>query len=205
MNKVMARQRRAADAEAEAEQFSALFRENYPQIVAFARRRVGPDACQEIAAETFLVAWRRFDSVPDSALPWLYQVATFTIANHRRREAKTVPYGASSSLDLLVSATTTEDESDARDLIKVAFTSLGLKDQEVLRLAAWDGLSSAEGAAVLGCSVTAYKVRLHRARTRLAKKFTSPQVCTQATEQPRGVAIPPSEQARPFRAAEESA
>jgi RNA polymerase sigma-70 factor (ECF subfamily) len=205
MNKVMARQRRSADAEVEAEQFSVLFREHFPQIVAFARRRVGPDACQEIAAETFLVAWRRFDSVPEAALPWLYQVATFTIANHRRREAKTVPYGASGSLDFLVSATTTEDESDARDLIKVAFTSLGPKDQEVLRLAAWDGLSSAEGAAVLGCSVTAYKVRLHRARIRLARRFTAPPAPTQAADKASRIERAPTEQPRPFRAAEESA
>jgi DNA-directed RNA polymerase specialized sigma24 family protein len=33
-------------------------------------RRVGADAADEIAAETFLMAWRRFDALPDEQLPW---------------------------------------------------------------------------------------------------------------------------------------
>jgi RNA polymerase sigma-70 factor (ECF subfamily) len=37
----------------------------------------------------------------------------------------------------------------------------------VLRLTTWEGLGPTETAAVLGCSTTAVKVRLHRARQRL--------------------------------------
>jgi RNA polymerase sigma-70 factor (ECF subfamily) len=205
MNKAMARDRRAAGTEPEAEVFSALFRQHYPQIVAFARRRVGPDACQEIAAETFLIAWRRFGSVPDAPLPWLYQVATFTIANHRRREARSVVHGASSSLDQLATSRPLEDESVAGDVVRRAFTSLNPKDQEILRLAAWDGLSSAEGAAALGCSIAAYKVRLHRARARLAKKCSPSPPHQRPVDQPHRGTIPAPEKPGPFRAAEESA
>jgi RNA polymerase sigma-70 factor (ECF subfamily) len=201
----MARQRRAVDAENEAEQFSALFRQHYAQIVVFARRRVGPDACQEIAAETFLVAWRRFDSVPDTALPWLYQVANFTIANHRRREAKTVPYGASTNLDRFMGPSHPDEDYAGDGLITRAFASLSPKDQEVLRLAAWDGLNSAEGAAVLGCSIAAFKVRLHRARSRLAKRLTTPQVHPRAAERPSETTVPISEKPTRFGVAEESA
>ena len=200
----MARDRRPKAVETEAEEFSVLFRRHYGQIVTFARRRVGPDACQEIAAETFLIAWRKFGVVPEPALPWLYQVATFTIANHRRREAKAVPIGAG-TLDLLVSSSTTEDESGTGDLIKEAFLSLSPKDQEILRLAAWDGLSSADGALVLGCSVTAYKVRLHRARTRLSKNFTSHPAHSKVTgSSSEGAASSPGKPGL-FRAGEESA
>ena len=201
----MARQRRAVDAETDAEQFSALFRQHYPMILAFARRRVGPDACQEIAAETFLVAWRRFESVPDAALPWLYQVATFTIANHRRREAKSVPFGASTNLDRFVGMTQPDDVADTDHHISRAFTSLRPKDQEVLRLAAWESLTSAEGAAVMGCSVTAYKVRLHRARARLAKRLTTPHGHAHAVDPERGTTAPSSDERSSFRTAEESA
>jgi RNA polymerase sigma-70 factor (ECF subfamily) len=35
-------------------------------------------------AETFLVAWRRLDDVPDDPLPWLYRVARRVLANQRR-------------------------------------------------------------------------------------------------------------------------
>jgi DNA-directed RNA polymerase specialized sigma24 family protein len=54
---------------------SALFRQHAVDVRSYASRRVGPDDAQEIVAETFLVAWRRIDDVPDPALPWLYQVA----------------------------------------------------------------------------------------------------------------------------------
>jgi RNA polymerase sigma-70 factor (ECF subfamily) len=201
----MVRNRKAAESETDEERFSKLFRQHYAPILAFARRRVGADACQEIAAETFLVAWRRFDSVPESALPWLYQVAAFTIANYRRRESKTVPLGAGSNLDRLTSVSNSEDETVSAVLIGRAFATLGPKDQEVLRLAAWDGLSSLDGAAVLGCSVTAYKVRLHRARGRLAKRFATPLGLspTDPANEASGTGRPTTNPK--FRAAEETA
>jgi len=51
--------------------FEALFRENADTVLAYATRRSDPDTAQEIVAETFAVAWRRLDVVPDPALPWL--------------------------------------------------------------------------------------------------------------------------------------
>jgi RNA polymerase sigma-70 factor (ECF subfamily) len=51
----------------------------------------------------------------------------------------------------------------------VALRSLRPFDQEVLRLAAWEGLEAADAAIVLGCNVSAYRVRLHRARRRLER------------------------------------
>src|SRR5207248_9291870 len=44
-------------------------------------------------------------------------------------------------------------------------------DQEVLRLAAWEGLTNAELAVALGCSENAATIRLHRARKRLAEQL----------------------------------
>lgn len=48
-----------------------------------------------------------------------------------------------------------------------ALACLPAQDQETLTLVAWHGLSSREAAAVVGCSRTAFLVRLHRARRRL--------------------------------------
>jgi RNA polymerase sigma-70 factor, ECF subfamily len=48
-----------------------------------------------------------------------------------------------------------------------AIGHLGADDQEVLILTAWEELNSREAAVVLGCSPTAYRLRLHRARKRL--------------------------------------
>ena len=60
-------------------------------------------------------------------------------------------------------------EPDRDELLDVlrALDSLQPDDQEILRLAAWEELTSAQIAEVLGCSRGAAKVRLHRARQRL--------------------------------------
>ena len=61
-----------------------------------------------------------------------------------------------------------DDVSELAGAVALAFARLNPRDQEILRLAAWEQLSSSEGAAVLQCSVPAYRMRLHRARIRLA-------------------------------------
>jgi RNA polymerase sigma-70 factor (ECF subfamily) len=60
-----------------------------------------------------------------------------------------------------------------RDAFAAAFASLAEQEREVLRLVAWDGLNVPEAALVLGCSQGAFRVRLHRARRKLAKRLDS--------------------------------
>ncbi len=43
-------------------------------------------------------------------------------------------------------------------------------DREVLMLAGWEGLNASEMGRVLGCSPTAARIRLHRARSRLKEE-----------------------------------
>jgi RNA polymerase sigma-70 factor (ECF subfamily) len=154
----------------DAQRFTALYREHHARVRDFAQRRVGTDLAQEIVAETFLVAWRRLDDIPGLAMPWLYRVALYEIANLRRRQVKALRLH-----DALREGRrgtgTEDDEEELTELartVAVAFANLKPRDQEILRLAAWDQLSSIEAAAVLQCSVPAYRMRLHRARTRLA-------------------------------------
>jgi len=144
----------------DAQRFTALYREHHRRLRDFARRRVGADLAQEVVAETFLVAWRRLDDIPAPAIPWLYRVALYEIANLRRRQAKAVRLHNALREGGIRAAL-------AR-AVALAFVNLKQRDQEILRLAAWEQLSSSEGAAVLRCSVPAYRMRLHRARIRLA-------------------------------------
>ncbi|HZC14145.1 MAG TPA: sigma-70 family RNA polymerase sigma factor, partial [Thermoleophilaceae bacterium] len=65
-----------------------------------------------------------------------------------------------------------QEHEDTRELrerspLLQALAGLSDGDREVLLLAAWDGLSTAEVGAVLDCSRPAAKVRLHRAKRRL--------------------------------------
>ena len=154
----------------DAQRFTALYRGTTCRVRAFAQRRVGADLAQEVVAETFLVAWRRLDDIPGVAIPWLYRVALYEIANLRRRQAKAVRLHDA----LRVGGAGAAREGEADDVpelsraVAIAFANLKPPDQEILRLAAWEQLSSSEGAAVLRCSVPAYRMRLHRARLRLA-------------------------------------
>jgi RNA polymerase sigma factor (sigma-70 family) len=154
----------------DAQRFTALYRAHHSLVRDFARRRVGVDLAQEVVAETFLVAWRRLDDIPGTAIPWLYRVALYEIANLRRRQAKAARLHDALREDGIATAKG-DDADDITELARavgVAFATLNSRDQEILRLAAWEQLSSSEGAAVLQCSVPAYRMRLHRARIRLA-------------------------------------
>ena len=52
--------------------------------------------------------------------------------------------------------------------VAAAFRGLPEADRELLALVAWEGLDNGQVADVLGCSRNAVRIRLHRARARLA-------------------------------------
>jgi RNA polymerase sigma-70 factor (ECF subfamily) len=68
--------------------FSQMYGALYGRIYAYAQRRVGEEAADEVAAETFLVAWRRLDAIPSEPLPWLYGVARNIVLRHHARRAR---------------------------------------------------------------------------------------------------------------------
>src|SRR4051812_4165284 len=65
-----------------------LFTAYAADVHAFAARRTSPAAAEDVVAETFLVAWRRLDSVPEPAKPWLLAVARRVLANQRRSDGR---------------------------------------------------------------------------------------------------------------------
>lgn len=140
-----------------------------PRVLAYALRRADPEEAKDAVAETFTIAWRRLDRVPEGAgsLPWLLATARKVLANRRRAEVsrrrltELAPRVSGHVPDLATSIT------DAAAL-RQAFDALGDRDREVLALVAWDGLTPTEAAVVLGCSAATCSVRLHRARRRLA-------------------------------------
>ena len=66
------------------QRYQALFYRQHREVYAYCRRRTIAHTAGDVAAETFLVAWRRVDDVPDggAALGWLYGVAS-AMAGHR--------------------------------------------------------------------------------------------------------------------------
>jgi RNA polymerase sigma-70 factor (ECF subfamily) len=152
---------------ADEERFVELYERTYGDVLRYARRRVDEDAARDATAETFLVAWRRLEAIPDESLPWLYGVARGILANESRRSrrqgrtasriAASVPEAPSDHLDRIGEA----------ELVASALATLSDGDREVISLVAWEGLDAQAAGKVLGCSAGTFAVRLHRARQRL--------------------------------------
>jgi RNA polymerase sigma-70 factor (ECF subfamily) len=136
----------------------------------YALRRVDRHTADEVVAETFVVAWRRFDQVPpENPLPWLYGVTRNLIANHNRSDGRRQAL----ALRLRHSAPSTGEQAAESGLLE-ALALLRPSDREALLLVAWEGLSTTELSTVLGCSEVAARARLHRARRRLSALLREP-------------------------------
>jgi RNA polymerase sigma-70 factor, ECF subfamily len=149
-----------------AQRFSELYGALYGRVRAYAARRVGTDLADEIAAETFTIAWRRFDVIPEEPLPWLYGVARNVVARHRTRLARQAAARDALERERTVGAEVLAGEDES---LWEAWRSLHEGDREVLALVAWEELPVAEAARVLGCPASVFSVRLHRARRRLER------------------------------------
>lgn len=158
-----------------AEQFAACYQTAYDDLLRFVRRRVHPSHAEDVVAEVFLVAWRRFDDRPaaaDEVRPWLFGIARRTLANARRgaerREALAVRIAEAGDLESPARAAVLDADLIARRLdVADAWRRLRPADQEALALTVWDGLTGQQAASVLEISHTAYRLRLSRARKAL--------------------------------------
>lgn len=176
--------------------FESCFREHHARLLAFTMRRVsGREAAEEVVADTFAVAWRRRDRIPEASLPWLYAIAANVIATQYRSARRRHDLGLRLAHQARAEASGSDPaESLAlRQAFSTAFAELGEREREVLRLVAWDGLDVREAAQVLGCSPGALRVRLHRARRKLARQLDA----AKPIDQESRAAMPrPAEEAR---------
>ena len=154
----------------ESERFERLYRENFRAVLRYAAMRIDRERAKDVAAETFLVAWRRLDDVPAEPRAWLLGVARKVIAGQFRSETRRdalnlrLETERSGAADVDLAGVLAD-----RDEVLTAFAALREPDREVLRLVTWDELSSEEAAEVLGVTCVAFAVRLHRARRRLQR------------------------------------
>jgi RNA polymerase sigma-70 factor (ECF subfamily) len=155
-----------------------LFSSHHRQVLAYARRRVPPDEADDVLAEVFATAWQHRERVPSQALPWLYRTASHHVLHlqrsHGRRNHLAGRLAAQPPGREPDHAESVARELDARAMVTAALSRLSPRDAEVLRLAAWEELTTEELAYVLGCTVPAARVRLHRARRRLAQVLADP-------------------------------
>jgi RNA polymerase sigma-70 factor (ECF subfamily) len=161
----------------EHDRFKAIYDAHYPAVLRYAARRVGAEAARDIAAETFLTAWRRLDRVPPGQpLPWLYATARKCLANELRRQDRRDRLDSRIRTEVLRGQDLAGPEPGERVADRLAalaaLDALRPDDQEALRLIEWEQLDVAAAAQVMGCSAATFRVRLHRARRRLARALS---------------------------------
>lgn len=157
------------------DRFRALYDAAYVDLLRFVQRRVPPTRAEDVVADVFLVAWRRFDQVPESedgARAWLFGVARHSMQNDTRQRGRQESLAVRIASIGLASIEAIEVDQDviARRLdLATVWPTLSVIDQEAISLAVWDGLSAPEAATVLGITATAFRLRLSRARRSLRR------------------------------------
>ena len=146
-------------------EFEELYRRHLRAIVRYAHRRAGPAEAIDVVAETFAVAWRRFDDAPTEpqTLPWLYGISRNVFANQRRGQLRRHALNDRLRDEWLPSPNSEVEFST--ELIQLG--ALSENDREVLQLAGFEELSAREIALVLSVSPEVVRNRLSRARSRL--------------------------------------
>lgn len=162
--------------------FGRLFDEHYGPLHRYLARRVGEHAAEDLAAETFLVAYqKRYDFRPECApiRSWLYGIATNLLRRQARTEVRRYrataraagrEAGVTLGHDAAVSAMV-DAQAVARELA-AGLARLSPGDRDVLLLISWARLDHAEVAAALGIPLGTVRSRLHRVRTALRKGMT---------------------------------
>jgi RNA polymerase sigma-70 factor (ECF subfamily) len=148
------------------DRFEQLFADHYEVLLAYALRRATRDVAEDVVADAFVVVWRRLDDVPDDARPWLFGVARRVLADQRRGERRRAALRAR-----LAQQPGDAPVTNGSTGLLAALARLPESDRELLLLVAWDGLAPVEAARALGLPRIALRVRLHRARKRLAAEL----------------------------------
>jgi RNA polymerase sigma factor (sigma-70 family) len=160
------------------ERFAALFDRHHEAIHGYVARRLGPGLADDVASETFLIAFdrrRRYDLGQPDAAPWLYGIASNLVARNRRAEVRRYRMLARAGDRDVIEGHGDRvagrlDAQALRSRLAAALLDLKPRDREVLLLVAWAQLSLEEAARALGIPAGTARSRLHRARaqTRLA-------------------------------------
>ncbi|CAL9474641.1 hypothetical protein SUDANB121_02923 [Nocardiopsis dassonvillei] len=158
------------------DRLAEMHRAHYADLVRYFARRGALNDADELAAEVFVIAWRKLPGNLDDPRPWLFGVARKVLAgSRRRRERKTgldLPLDEAGESALSVSAHS--GEISIRTDLQRAWNRLKPADQEILALTAWEGLTAAEAAVVLGVRRSGAAMRLSRARERLRALLYAP-------------------------------
>jgi RNA polymerase sigma factor (sigma-70 family) len=168
--------------------FAAVFDRHFAAIHRYLHRRAGADVADELAAETFLIAFEqraRFGADKGiGARPWLYGIATNLLRGRHRLERRRLLAYARTGVD---AATVTDDDATAARLdasrhgprLAAALARMRTADRDVFLLVALAGLTYAEVAVALEIPSGTVATRVRRARALLTDELSPRPVATE--------------------------
>jgi RNA polymerase sigma-70 factor (ECF subfamily) len=172
----------------DAERFTTMYDDCRQRVWAYVVSRAGRQIADEVVSETFAIAWRRLDDLPESPLPWLLGVARNVLRDNIRAQVRRESFAAEQrSWGEPRGADIAENVAERLAVLR-AMALLPEDDREILILVAWQGLTPRDAAKVVGCTPTALRVRLHRARKRLVVLVEQP--AEQSAEPPAAAVRP---------------
>lgn len=158
--------------------FRALYESIYPDLLRFVQRRASRDHAEDVVADAFLIAWRRFEEIPgahDDARAWIFGVTRNLLLNLYRGDGRRLALGVRL-------AETPTDSSTSAEMVELvnrvdltrAWRRLSEVHQEAIAITAFEGLNSSQAGVVLGISPVAFRLRLSRARRALRLLLDQP-------------------------------
>jgi RNA polymerase sigma-70 factor (ECF subfamily) len=156
--------------------FIRLHEEHFEAVRRYACRR-DQQTADDVAAETFVVAWRRLDEIPPDARGWLIGVARNVRLNVLRSQRRQRALAAQLLHEAAPEIAENALPAPISEALSEALAKLSPLDREVLLLSAWDELDRGEIAIALDCSKAAVSVRLHRARRRVQRTLGALDYC----------------------------
>lgn len=169
--------RRRAAARQQRAEHDRLFQEHYRTLVTYLARRLPAEDAKDLAADVFVEAWRQRDQVVIDEergwLPWLFTVARRMATVWLRENPTPAPVKAGAPAppgEDFVERLVEVDAAHQRLAAALAgMQRLGDEDREVLELCGLFRLTPTQAAIVLEVPAGTVRVRLHRARRKLAE------------------------------------
>jgi len=183
------------------EVFRDVFKRHFGAVRRYTQRVVGLDAGEELAAETFLVAFERrntFDLNVNSARPWLFGIAHNMIRHHLRAQKRRYESLKRGSVDIEPSDAIDEDALTAAWAIPYlvdAFRTMQTQDRECFLLVALGDLTYQETASVLGIPSGTVRSKIHRIRAKIRELLPDPREISDDRERASVEQIDPEDHA----------
>jgi len=151
--------------------FVEVARRHEVAVHGYLARRAGRQAADDLLAEVWLRAFAAragYDARHGDAGPWLYGIARNVLREHWRTAGADEPAALDEPrVDPWDGVNARLDSAERAKAVMAAVRELPEAEREVLLLVAWEQLTPAEAAKVLGVPQGTARSRLHRARATL--------------------------------------